>query len=282
MKFDADFLTQKKKDIPFKIKSGHIQHKEVDSSNRIIKAVVNTLNFFDYDFDVLAPGCANRSINNNGAKSQAPDKIAHLLHHDMHKVVGKSQVESEEVIDGKKVLYTESFLPETTDGDDTLTKYETGMYNQHSVGFKYTNLTYMEKGTEAWENWLKELINPEDADEVGYGWKVSEINWWEYSTVVFGANKLTPYLGTKSENKSDIAAVISQKMTILAYKAMRREIKNKSLFEFELAQLKQMILELSEHDSKKRTTPGNEDSEGGNTQKLKFEGLGSKIFLLNH
>ncbi len=281
MKFDADFLTQKKKEIPFKIKGAHIQHKEIDSNSRIIKAVVNTLNFFDYDFDALATGVANRSINNNGAKSSAPDKIAHLLHHDMHRAVGKSQSESEETIDGKKVLLAESFLPETQDGDDTLTKYETGIYNQHSIGFKYTNLTYMEKGTDAWKDWMKELINPEDAEDVGYGWKVSEINWWEYSTVVFGANKLTPYLGTKSENKSDIAAVISEKMTILAYKAMRRDIKNKKLFEYELSQLKQMVFELAENDSQKPFTPGNEDSEGKGTQKLKFSGLSSKIQIIN-
>lgn len=252
---DIEFLTQKKKEIHFKIKGASIQHKELDTSNRTVDIVVNTLNYFDHDFDALASGCADRSMNNNGAKSDAPDKIAHLLHHDMHQPVGKSQNESEETLDGKKVLRCQSFIPDTVKGDDTLTNYEVEIYNQHSIGFNYKNLTYMEKGTDAWEGWLKELINPEDADEVGYGWKVSEIAWWEFSTVVFGANKLTPYLGTKSTNKVDIATVINQKMTILANKAMRREIKNKRLFEIELAQLKQMITELSELDSSKPNTP---------------------------
>lgn len=276
MKFDPDLLTQNKKEIPFKIKGNHIQHKEIDNSSRTVKLVVNTLNFFDYDFDALAKGCANRSISNNGAKSNAPDKIAHLLHHDMYRPVGKSLLEAEETIDGKKVLYVESFLPETTDGDDTMTKYEVEIYNQHSVGFGYKNLTYMEKGSDAWDDWLKELINPEDADEVGYGWKVSEIAWWEYSTVVFGANKLTPYLGTKSTNKVEIGNVISQKMAILANKAMRRDIKNKKAFDFELRQLQQMILELSELDSSSKDTHGN-DPDLHDTQKINLSGFSKKL-----
>lgn len=267
-KIDFDFLTEKKKNLPYKVKNNNVAFKEVDQENRIVKAIVNTLNFFDYDFDAIASGAANRSISDNGAKSNATAKIAHLLHHDMHRPVGKSQVESEELIDGKRVLYVESFIPDTFDGDDTLIKYNTGIYNQHSIGFSYKSITFMEKGSEAWDKWMKELINPEDADEIGYGWKVNEIQWWEYSTVVFGANKLTPYLGTKNMKKNDIADVISQKLTILANKAMRREVKNKKLFEFELAQLKQMIVELSEYDSSTKGAQSDSPEENAHEEKI--------------
>ncbi|MCK5017838.1 MAG: HK97 family phage prohead protease [Candidatus Peribacteraceae bacterium] len=278
MKFDADLLTQKKKDTPFKIKKYDIQHKEIDSTNRTVDVIVSTLNYFDYDFDALAPGCANRSMSDNGAKSKAHDKIAHLLNHDMYTPVGKSQKESEESFEGKKVLRCQSFLPETTKGDDTLTNYEVGIYNQHSTGFKYKALTYLEKGTELWEKWMKELLNPEDADEVGYGWKVSEIEWWEYSTVVFGANKLTQYLGTKSTNKLVIADVINKKIAILANKAMRREIKNRKEFDFELAQLQQMILELSEKDSPKENA--RQDSLNIGAQKeVDLSGFSEKLII---
>lgn len=277
MKIDFDFLTQKKKDIPFKVKSSISNYKELDMSGRTVSIVANTLNYFDYDFDALAKGCANRSIQNNGAKSQAPDKIAHLLHHDMHRPVGKSMEESEQELDGNSVLMCKSYMPETTDGEDTLIKYETGIYNQHSTGFKYLDLHHLERGSEAWDNWMKELINPEDAEEVGYGWKVNEIGWWEYSTVVFGANKLTPYIGTKSENKVDIADIINQKMTILATKAMRREIKNKKLFDFELAQLQQMILELSEAGSLKDGTQNGSQSESTQKKKITLTGFSNNL-----
>jgi len=276
MKFDADFLTKKKKEIPFKIKENHVQYKEIDTTNRVVKLIANTLNFFDHDFDSLAPGCANRSIADNGAKSSSPAKIAHLLHHDMHRPVGKSQHEAEETIDGKKVLYCESFLPETIDGDDTLTKYEVEMYNQHSIGFKYLDIKYLQKGATGWDAFIKSLINPEDAEEVGYAWSVKEIMWWEYSTVTFGSNKLTQYLGTKSENKFDIAGIISQKIAILANKAMRREIKDRKLFDFELSQLQQMIYELSaEGTPKKDAQDGSSDD--GNQKAIKLLGFSSNL-----
>jgi len=278
MEFDVDLLVKKKKDIPFKIKNSGVSYKEIDTTNRVVKLVANTLLFFDHDFDALAKGCANRSIADRGAKANSVEKIAHLLHHDMHRPVGKSQLESEEVVDGKSVLYCESFLPETTDGDDTLTKYEVGMYNQHSVGFKYLDIEFVQKGAANWDKWIAKLINPEDADEVGYGWNVKEIMWWEYSTVTFGANKLTPYLGTKSENKYDVAGIISQKIAILANKAMRREIKDKKAFDFELSQLQQMILELST-----MSTPKNDARDGsldeGNSKVVSLSGFSKKLNL---
>lgn len=279
-KIDFDFLTEKKKNMPFGVKENTVHHKELDEPNRTVKAVVNTLNYFDYDFDALASGSANRSISDTGAGSKAIAKIAHLLHHDMTRPVGKSMKEAEETIDGKKVIYVESYIPETFDGEDTIIKYNTGIYNQHSIGFAYKNITFMEKGTTAWEKWMKELINPEDAEEVGYGWKINEIQLWEYSTVVFGANKLTPYMGAKSAKKIDIADVISQKLTILANKAMRREIKDKKLFDFELAQLKQMIIELSEDSSPKGAHLASDSQEEDAPKEKVLTGF-SKLLIKN-
>ena len=277
MKFDADLLIQKRKEIPFKVKTSHINFKEVDEDSRIVKAVVNTFDFFDYDFDVLRKGSAIKSIRERGAKSQAPNKIQHLLMHDMHRPVGKSQLESEEEVDGKSVLYTESFLPDTVDGDDTLIKYDAGIYNQHSIGFNYLQITHVEKGASGWDNFLKGLINPEDAEEVGYGYDVTEIKWHEYSTVTFGANKLTPYLGTKNAKKSDLVGIINQKLTILANKAMRREVKNKEAFDFEVAQLQQMILELSEIGPSAKDTLLREPSEKDNQKKIKLIGFSNNL-----
>lgn len=247
--FDTDLMLQKKRSMPAPVKSNSnlIQStKDVDMTGRNVTLVANTFNFFDYDFDVLLKGCANRSISQRGAKTNANDKIAHLLYHDMNKQVGKSVDEREELVDGKLALVCESYLPETEDGEDTLIKYNVGMYNQHSIGFRYVDLEYVEKGTQLWDKMISTLLNPEDADKVGYLWAIKEIKWWEYSTVTFGANKLTPYIGTKSENKIEIADIISQKIAILAQKATRKEIGNKNAFDYELSQLQQMIYELAE------------------------------------
>lgn len=276
--FDTDLMLQKKRSMPAPVKSNSnlIQStKEVDMTGRNVTIVANTFNFFDYDFDVLLKGCANRSISQRGAKTNANDKIAHLLYHDMNKQVGKSIDEHEEFVDGKLALVCESYLPETEDGEDTLIKYNIGMYNQHSIGFRYVDLEYIEKGTQLWDKMMSTLLNPEDADKVGYLWAVKEIKWWEYSTVTFGANKLTPYIGTKSENKIEIADIISQKIAILAQKATRREIGNKNAFDYELSQLQQMIYELAEMVPSTKDIL--KDSSGAHPKAISLSGFSDKI-----
>lgn len=268
---DREFLTQKKREMPFAIKSASENNTEIDTVGRIVKVVANTFNYFDYDFDALAKTCANRSIANNGAKSEAPDKIAHLLHHSMHNVVGKSLNESVEKVNGNYALVCESFLPDTTDGEDTLKKYHAGMYNQHSIGFNYLDLSYLEKGAAGWDKWLNELINPEDADLVGYGWKINEIKLWEYSTVAFGANKLTPYLGAKSVNGT--ADIINLKIAKLAELVIKREVVNRDLFDFELMQLQQMIVELSETVSLKQGTLEKDPLRGDTLKTIELSGF---------
>lgn len=231
-----------KLNISYQIKSNLASYKEIDESSRVIKAVVNTYNYFDSDFDVLRSGSAKRSINNRGAKSKANDKILHAFNHNLSELPGKSILEEEITIDGNQVLYTESRISESTDGENLLIKYNEDIYNQHSIGFQYKQIEYIEEGSEEWDNYLKDLINPEDAVKVGYGWDVKEINWFEWSTVAFGANKLTPYLGTKSENKTIQLNNLYTKLDSLIKKS-KKGIKNKSVFEMQYFQLKQMIQE---------------------------------------
>lgn len=255
-----------KLNIDYQVKSNLATYKELDENSRIIKAVVNTYNYFDSDYDVLRIGVAKRSIDLRGAKSNANDKILHALQHDLTKLPGKSMLESETIIDGNPVLYTESFLPETTLGEDTLINYKMGIYNQHSIGFRYKQIEYIEKETDGWDEYLKDLINPEDAIEVGYGWDVKEIDLYEWSTVSFGANKLTPYLGTKSDKKNIQLQNLYLKLDTLIKQA--KEIKDKRLFDLQTQQLRQMIKEISmtssikdtlviEQPRKKNTQPDN-------------------------
>lgn len=239
-----------KLNIAYQVKSNLASYKELDESSRTIKAVANTYNYFDSDYDVLLPGCCKRSIQNRGASSDANDKILHALFHDLTRLPGKSIYESEEKVtinyNGKNLsvdaLVTKSNLDETQEGEDTLIKYKHGTYNQHSIGFQYLDINYIEAEAEGWDDMLKYLINPEDAIKAGYGWIIKEINLYEWSTVAFGANKLTPYLGVKSENKTVQLNNLYTKMDALIT-AAKTGIKNKSIFEKQYLQLKQMISE---------------------------------------
>jgi phage head maturation protease len=237
-------MYKNKLQIQYQVKSNQATYKEVDINARTIKAIVNTYNFFDYDYDVLLPGAAKKSIQERGAKSNAPDKILHALFHDLTKLPGKSIAEAETVIDGKYSLYAESKLLETQDGEDTLIKYKEGVYNQHSIGFRYLNVEAIGKQDSGWSKLMSSIVNPEDAEKVGVAYLVKEIQWWEYSTVAYGANKLTPYLGTKSENKEIQLQNVYAKLKALITKAKRLEIKDKHTFQLQYRQLKQLINEI--------------------------------------
>ncbi len=238
--------------IPYQVKSNLASYKEIDEAGRTIKAVANTYNYFDYDYDVLRDGAAKKSIIERGARSKAHDKIMHALFHDLTKIVGRSENEAEIMMEGNPVLYVESYLPETTDGEDTLIKYISKMYNQHSIGFNYVHLEFIEEESDAWDEFLKDLINPEDAIKAGFGWNIWEINWHEWSTVARGANKLTPYLGVKTENKSVLLQNVFMKMNALIEKAKRFDVKNKKLFELQYKQLQQMIYEMTTIEPSKK------------------------------
>lgn len=237
-------MYKNKLQIQYQVKSNQATYKEVDVNARTIKAIVNTYNFFDYDYDVLLPGAAKKSIQERGAKSNAPDKILHALFHDLTKLPGKSIAEAETVIDGKYSLYAESKLLETQDGEDTLIKYKEGVYNQHSIGFRYLNVEAIEKQDSGWSKLMSSIVNPADAEKVGIAYLVKEIQWWEWSTVAYGANKLTPYLGTKSENKEIQLQNIYAKLKALITKAKRLDIKDKHTFQLQYRQLKQLINEI--------------------------------------
>jgi len=247
-----------KSNIKFAVKSNYYKQEEIDKGNRIIKAIVNTYNYFDSDADVLRMGCAKKSINERGAKTNAPNKILHAKDHDLTKLPGKSILEEETTVDNLQVLYAESRLSETLDGEELLIKYLDGIYNQHSIGFRYMNLDYVEKNTPEWDKFLNTIINPEDAEKNGFGWDVKEIMWMEWSTVAFGANKLTSYLGVKTQNKELQLQNVYNKLDVLINKAKRLDIKDKGLFEMQYKQLQQMISEISQPpiNQVQKCTPG--------------------------
>lgn len=248
-------LTSKDKlNIPYQVKTNLTTYKEIDESSRIVKAVTNTYNYFDFDFDVLRVGCAKKSIEERGNNSNAPDKVLHALFHDLTRLPGKSMNEAETEVNGHQVLYAETKLSETVDGEDTLIKYQDGIYNQHSIGFRYMQLEFIEREAEGWDKFISTIINPEDAEKIGFGWDVTEINWHEWSTVPFGANKLTPFLGTKSQNKAIQLQNIYIKLDALIKKANRNEVKNNQIFQLQYNQLKQMISEITNQKPSKKDT----------------------------
>jgi len=179
----------------------------VNRKSRIISGIANTYFFIDNDGDMLIPGAALKTINENGVNSQANYKIPHLADHNYNtdNIIGKLTVLDERIIDGKNVLYFESKMSKTQKGNDYLIKYEEGIINQHSIAMYYVDYMPASRDSEdeskriAWNNYYPVVLNKERADEYGFFWIVKEIRLIEISAVIRGNNDETIYLGLKSE-----------------------------------------------------------------------------------
>ena len=251
---------QEKLDIPYAIKANnHFEHKEVDLTKRTVDLIANTYYWFDTDKDVLIPGCCTKSIKDRGPDSPAPGKIKHADHHDLRNIVAKVVLLEETTIDNRFVLHGNSFFPETEKSEQKLIDYQNDLIDQHSIGFAYKQLEFIEAEAEEWDQILATLINPEDAEAKGYLWLVKEIELFEYSNVAFGANRLTPYLGSKSTNKNIQYNNMVTKLDALH--AAMRSGGDKYTMMLEEKQIKQMIYELYNPEPSIKVTPS-EPTEG--------------------
>lgn len=233
--------------------------KDVSTSSSIVTGFYGSYNYFDSDGDVLIQGCAKKSIQENGPESNAIAKIKHACDHDLTRIPGKIQVlkESSFRYNGINVpgIYFETKMASTTLGQDTLKNYLDGIVDNHSIGFRYMDLELIEKGSDSWAPMLASLINPEDADHAGYMFVVKEIKLYEGSSVAFGANSLTPYLGAKSENKDAQVIGLFNRMDKLTklIKSGKQSDDMLSTFEIQVMQIKQMISEIIKSENPKKS-----------------------------
>ena len=143
--------------------------KDIDKKGRVVTGYFSSFGNVDSDGDVIVPGAFERTIRERGP--QGKNRIMHLWQHDPWRPIGKPS----ELKEDDKGLYFETFMPETTLGNDTLKLYEAGIINEHSIGFRVVDSEQKEGHNE-----LKELM------------------LWEGSSVTWGANEDTPATGVKS------------------------------------------------------------------------------------
>jgi HK97 family phage prohead protease len=207
------------------------------------------MGYFDYDADVILPGAFSKSINERGPKSKAPAKIKHAMFHDMTKLPFKSTLIEERMIDGKNVLYFESKATNTTAGDEALQLYKEGVYDNHSIGFNYVRdkIKMIEKDSAEFVSLMSQVINPDEMRKSDYAFMVTEVKLWEYSTVAFGANQLTPFLGSKSMDKLQIQHYLSEKIHNISKMLSGGTVTDETMADLEiyLKQLEMIMLEVT-------------------------------------
>lgn len=269
---------QQKLDTHFgvKIAEGTTSIKQVDAEERTIKAIANTYFFIDSDQDMLITGCAKKSISDRGPQSKATAKIKHQSDHVLNtkNVVGRIDVLDERNVDGKDVLYFESYIPTNQKGENDLINYQENIYDNHSIGFRYRNLVFAEKDSaneverEAWNEYYPKALNPEVADERGYFWVIKEIELFEVSVVSYGANELTPYLGSKSKDANEnIKKNLIERLDLLneQLKSSVDSKTDKTQINLEVLQLKQIITDLKLEKPSKKSTNGNDLPDNNDT-----------------
>ena len=256
-----------------KIAEGGNNIKQVNEDERTIKAIANTYYLIDSDGDMLVKGCAIKSINDRGVNSNATAKIKFQSDHILNtkNAVGRITVMDERIIDAHTVLYFEGFIPETRKGNDDLINYKSGVFDNHSIGFRYKVIEIADANSEDlneqknWNEFYPLAINPEVADAMGFFWVVKEIELFEVSVVSFGANKLTPYLGSKSKEendriKTDLLERVDELNAQLKSNAESKE--ERKNIDLEFLQVKQIITDLELKQPPKKSTSREPDNTG--------------------
>lgn len=247
--FIPEHILAKKLSKPFAVKQmeSALSIKDVDMTKRIVTGAYSTMLLYDSDDDVLMPGAFNKSIADRGPDSNATAKIKHALFHDMTRLPGKIQVLEEKVVDGHTVEYFETKMDTSTDGNDTLIKYQEGVYDNHSIGFRYVEgkINLIERGNEEFEKIVAQTINPESINEKGYLWKVDEVMQFEGSTVSFGANELTPHLGVKAKDNPALIMKLNERLDRLESLLKNGKLSDDGFVKLnlEIAQIKQIFAE---------------------------------------
>jgi HK97 family phage prohead protease len=165
-----------------KTKDTNLRLKDLDEKNLKVQIYVSSFGNVDSDGDIILPGAFKKTITEKGPSGS--NRIKHLKQHDAYSVVGKPL----EIIEDAKGLLVTSQISNSTMGKDLIEDYKLDLY-EHSIGF--------------------EVVKGESSSD---GYKMFEINLWEYSSVTWGANSKTPLVGFKALTKKDAIEELNNRM----------------------------------------------------------------------
>lgn len=150
--------------------------KDIDTTGRRVQFYGSAFGNMDSDGDIMMPGCYAKTIQENGPQSRQP-RIKHLKQHNTRDILGAFA----ELAEDTKGLLCLSDIAKTRDGDDALALYELNLY-EHSVGFQTLK-----------SEW-------DQTDPANPLRRITEVRLWEVSSVTWGANSDTPFVGFKSHD----------------------------------------------------------------------------------
>jgi len=162
--------------------------KSIDADKRLVCGYYASFNTVDSDGDVFQPGCFAKTIVENRAR------IKHLLQHDIQLPIGVPQT----LVEDDKGLYFETYISDTTLGNETLQLYIDGVYTEHSVGFETINQKADADGL------YPPIVSQYNSSVERPANIITEVKLWEGSTVTWGANENTPFMGVKDDTSLEL------------------------------------------------------------------------------
>lgn len=205
---------------------------DVDVKSRIVSGYLSSFDNIDSDNDIIVKGAFQKSINERFSS------IFFLYQHEWSKPLGKFKTLQED----QKGLYFEAEIVETSYGVDQLKLYESGLVNEHSIGFQTIKSDTATSGTRT----------------------IKEVKLYEGSAVTLGANSQTPFTGFKSQTQQKDA--ISKIVTLMK----NGNLTDDTFIQLELA-LKMLQSEAYELGKTENTQSKNEPS--ADTQMKAYEPL---------
>jgi uncharacterized protein len=183
--------------------------KDVDVKQRIVTGFFTSTGTLDSDGDVFAEGAFTKTIAEMGPGGK--NRIWHLLSHDRDKPLNKPFFLEER----KQGTYFETKMIKTPFCEMALALYEAGSISEHSVGF---------------------ITLKDEAKKEGYR-LIKEVKMLEGSTVLWGANENTPFIGLKAEDATKRLHALEKLLRNGTFK--QDEIFE--LIEMQIAQIKQAL-----------------------------------------
>jgi HK97 family phage prohead protease len=203
--------------------------KDVDVEKRIITGYASKVGNIDLVGDMIMPGAFTKTINERGPMGK--NEIWFLHNHSTDSPLGKPSILKED----NYGLYFESKIVDTEIGSDILKLYNEGLINQHSIGFST----------------IKQNKVDSTAGNPGY-YQIQEVKLYEFSSVLWGANPDTPFMGVKSLDAQGLQDRFDK-----LYKQLKSgNLKDETyeLLEIEYNFIKSEIFKLIEQEQKSEAT----------------------------
>jgi uncharacterized protein len=192
---------------------------DLDEKNMKVKVGISTVNYKDSDGDIILKSAYTKTLSENGPNGSK--RIKHLKQHSTDQVIGRPLSFD---WDGD-TLFAISEISNSTIGKDAIEDYKLDLY-EHSIGYQPLLQSFDKKA---------------DANII------TELKMWEYSSVTWGANDKSPFMGfVKSLEKTEQINKVNQRMEKLI-NALRKGHYTDEKFEMidlELTLIKQFYNEL--------------------------------------